>query len=283
MRLMSFEQGGKASYGIATDKGVIDLGARMGGEYPTLLSLIEGNAFAAAEKAAAGQGDDFAQTDVNFLPVIPRPNKIVCIGLNYEDHRIETGRQVSGYPVMFPRYANCQVGHGEPMVKPRNSDRFDYEGEMAVIIGTPGRHIAQADALDHIAGYSCYNDGSVRDFQGHTHQFLPGKNFSGTGAFGPWMVTTDEIPDPTTLTLTTRLNGKVMQQANTDRLIFNIPFLIQYISSFMALEAGDVIVSGTPGGVGDKRKPPVYMKNGDTVEVEVTGIGTLVNPVVNEA
>jgi len=282
MRLMSFEQGGKASYGVATDKGVVDLGARIGGEYPTLLSLIEGKAFAAAEKAAAGQGDDFAQADVTFLPVIPRPNKIVCIGLNYEDHRIETGRQVSGYPVMFPRYANCQVGHGQAMVKPRNSDRFDYEGEMAVIIGTPGRHVSQADALNHVAGYSCYNDGSVRDFQGHTHQFLPGKNFTGTGAFGPWMVTTDDIPDPTALTLTTRLNGQVMQQANTDQMIFNIPFLIEYISSFMALEAGDVIVSGTPGGVGDKRKPPVYMKAGDTVEVEVTQIGTLVNPVVNE-
>ncbi len=283
MRLMSFEQDGKASYGVVTDKGVVDLGARIGGDYPTLLSLIEGNAFAAAEKAAAGQGDDFAQTDVNFLPVIPRPNKIICIGVNYDDHRIETGRKVSGYPVMFPRYANCQVGHGQAMVKPRNSDRFDFEGEMAVIIGTPGRHISKADALNHVAGYSCYNDGSVRDFQGHTHQFLPGKNFSNTGAFGPWMVTADEIPDPSTLTLTTRLNGTVMQHANTDQLIFNIPHLIEYISSFMALEAGDVIVSGTPGGVGDRRTPPVYMKDGDTVEVEVTGIGTLVNPVVNEA
>lgn len=283
MRLMSFEQAGKASYGVATDKGVIDLGARIGGEYPTLLSVIEGGAFAAAEKAAAGVGDDFAQTDVAFLPVIPRPNKIVCIGLNYEEHRIETGREVSGYPVMFPRYANCQVGHGQPMVKPRNSDRFDYEGEMAVIIGKPGRHIAQADALGHIAGFSCYNDGSVRDFQRHTHQYMPGKNFTATGAFGPWMVTSDEIADHTRLTLTTRLNGQVLQQADTDQMIFNVPFLIEYISSFMALEAGDVIVSGTPGGVGDKRKPPVYMKDGDTVEVDVTGIGTLVNPVVNEA
>lgn len=283
MRLMSFEQAGKASYGIATDKGVIDLGARMGGDHPTLLSVIQGKAFGAAEKAAAGLADDFAQTDVTFLPVIPRPTKIVCIGLNYEEHRIETGRQVSGYPVMFPRYANCQVGHGQPMVKPRNSDRFDYEGEMAVIIGKPGRHISQADALSHIAGFSCYNDGSVRDFQGHTHQYMPGKNFTATGAFGPWMVTSDEIADHTKLTLTTRLNGQVMQQANTDQLIFNVPFLIEYISSFMALEAGDVIVSGTPGGVGDKRKPPVYMKDGDTIEVDVTGIGTLVNPVVNEA
>jgi len=283
MRLMSFEQGGKASYGVATDTGVIDLGARLGDDYPTLLSLIEGNGQAAAAKAASGQDDDHALGDITFLPVIPRPNKIICVGLNYEDHRIETGRQPSGYPVMFPRYANCQVGHGVAMVKPRNSDRFDYEGEVAVIIGTPGRHVSQDDALNHVAGYSCYNDGSVRDFQGHTHQFLPGKNFTATGAFGPWMVTADEIPDPSRLTLTTRLNGEVMQKANTDQLIFNIPFLISYISSFMALEAGDVIVSGTPGGVGDRRNPPVYMKDGDTVEVEVSGIGTLVNPVANES
>lgn len=282
MRLMSFEKDGKASYGVATDNGVIDLGARIGAEYPTLLSLVQGNGQAAAAKAAAGQGDDFAQSDVTFLPVIPQPPKIICVGLNYDDHRIETGRQPSGYPVLFPRYANCQVGHGQAMVKPRNSDRFDYEGEMAVIIGKPGRHLTQEEALDHVAGYSCYNDGSVRDFQGHTHQFLPGKNFTATGAFGPWMVTSDEITDPSTLTLTTRLNGEVMQHADTDHMIFNVPFLISYISSFMALEAGDVIVSGTPGGVGDRRNPPVYMKGGDTTEVEITGIGTLVNPVVNE-
>lgn len=283
MRLMSFEKNGKRSYGVVEGDGVIDLGPRLGERYPDLLALIAGDALGAAREAAAGARTDFRLDEVTFLPVIPRPPKIVCVGLNYEDHRIETGREPTGYPVLFPRYANCQIGHRQPMVKPKNSDMFDYEGELAVVIGRAGRHLPREEALGHIAGYACYNDGSVRDFQSHTHQFMPGKNFTATGAFGPWMVTTDEIPDPTRLTLTTRLNGKVMQNARTDQLIFNIPHLISYMSSFMALEPGDVLVTGTPGGVGMKRNPPVFMKAGDTIEVEISGIGTLVNPIATEA
>jgi 2-keto-4-pentenoate hydratase/2-oxohepta-3-ene-1,7-dioic acid hydratase in catechol pathway len=283
MRLMTYEVNGKTSFGVAEGEGVIDLGAAMGGKYADILSLLEADAVTEAGAAAAGRTPDHALADVTYLPVIGNPNKIICVGLNYEEHRIETGREPSGYPVLFPRYANCQVGHQQPMVKPVNSDRFDYEGEMAVIIGKGGRHIAREDALSHVAGYSCYNDGSIRDFQGHTHQYMPGKNFTGTGGFGPWMVTSDELPDPTVMTLTTRLNGKIVQQAQTDQMIFNIPHVISYISSFMALQPGDVIASGTPGGVGAKRTPPLFMKDGDTVEVEITRIGTLVNPIVNEA
>ncbi|WP_417514383.1 fumarylacetoacetate hydrolase family protein [Minwuia sp.] len=282
MRLMTFEAEGKTSFGIVEGEGVIDLGVAMDGKYDDLLSLIEADAMAEAAAAAKGRSADHALSDVTFLPVIPNPHKIVCVGLNYEDHRIETGREPTGYPVLFPRYANCQVGHAQPMVKPVNSDMFDYEGEMAVIIGKAGRHVSREDALDHVAGYSCYNDGSVRDWQSHTHQFMPGKNFTATGAFGPWMVTTDDIPDPSALTLTTRLNGQVVQNADTDQLIFNIPFVISYISSFMELQPGDVIASGTPGGVGMKRTPPLFMKDGDTVEVEITGIGTLRNGIVDE-
>ncbi|MEC9345657.1 MAG: fumarylacetoacetate hydrolase family protein [Pseudomonadota bacterium] len=281
MRLMSFTKDGKAGFGAVSDGGVVDLGPLMGG-IADLKGLIAAGATGAAARATAGRKPDFALDAVSFLPVIPNPDKIVCVGLNYDDHRIETGREPTGYPVLFPRFANCQVGHGQAMVKPRNSDMLDYEGELAVIIGTACRHVPQADALSKIAGYACYNDGSVRDFQSHTHQFLPGKNFTATGAFGPWMVTADEIPDPTALTLTTRLNGQVMQNAKTDQLIFSIPYLIAYITSFMELVPGDVIVTGTPTGVGFKRNPPVFMKGGDTVEVEISGVGTLVNPLVNE-
>ena len=203
------------------------------------------------------------------------------VGLNYAAHIEETGREDSDYPVLFSRYADCQVGHMQPMIKPARSDRFDYERELAVIIGKAGRDIAADAALGHVAGYACYNDGSVRDYQRHTHQFLPGKNFPATGAFGPWMVTADEIPDPSALTLETRLNGEVMQHATTNLLIFTIPDLIVYISEWSELHPGDVIVTGTPGAVGARRTPPVYMSQGDVIEVEISDLGLLANPIVN--
>jgi len=283
MRLMTYEVNGKTSFGAVEGDGVIDLSAAMGGKYADIRSILEAGALQEAAAAAKGRSADHALSDITYLPVIPNPNKIICVGLNYEEHRIETGRDPTGHPVLFPRYANCQVGHQQPMVKPVNSDKFDYEGEMAVIIGKAGRHVSREDALGLVAGYSCYNDGSIRDYQNHTHQYMPGKNFTATGGFGPWMVTIDDIPDPTVMTLTTRLNGEVVQQANTDQMIFNIPHVIAYITSFMELQPGDVIASGTPGGVGAKRTPPLWMKDGDTVEVEITGIGTLVNPIVAEA
>jgi len=281
MKLVSYRRNGAAGYGVVKDDGIVDIGSRLSSA-PTLRALLETDGLEKARELASTSDADFALSEITFDPVIPDPAKIVCIGLNYHDHVQETGREVTPYPTLFPRYPASQCGHQQPMIKPRESDKLDYEGELAVIIGKGGRRIAKDAALGHVAGYSCYNDGSVRDWQGHTSQFMAGKTFVGTGGFGPWMVTADEIPDPSTMTLTTRLNGEVMQQSTTDLLITPIPDLIAYISTILPLEPGDVIVSGTPGGVGFKRKPPVYMKDGDTVEIEISKIGTLVNPVVAE-
>jgi 2-keto-4-pentenoate hydratase/2-oxohepta-3-ene-1,7-dioic acid hydratase in catechol pathway len=282
MKLASVRIGDRDTYGIVREDEFLDVGAALKGKFPTLKSALAAGALDDVA-GAADSATEHSLGDIASRPVITEPGKIVCVGLNYEDHRIETGREPSGYPVLFSRFADCQCGHEEAMIRPRNSDKFDYEGELAAIIGRRGRHVSQNDALSIVAGYACYNDGSIRDFQSHTHQFLPGKNFPGTGAFGPWMVTADEIPDPSKLELTTRLNGEQMQHAFTDQMIFNVPFLISYLSSFMALEPGDVIVTGTPGGVGFKRNPPVFMKAGDIVEVEISGIGTLKNPIKDEA
>jgi len=282
MKLMSFARGGKPSWGAVVDGGVADLGAKLGGKYPSLRAVLEAGALGEAAKAADGATADAALDDVAFLPVIPDPDKVLCVGLNYKSHIEETGRSDSDYPVLFTRFADTQVGHGQPMIRPKASTAYDYEGELAVIIGKTGRHVAQPDALKHVAGYACYNDGSIRDWQRHTHQFTPGKNFAGTGGFGPWMVTADEIPDPGSMHLVTRLNGEVMQDATTDLLIFTVPVLIEYISTFTALNPGDVIITGTPGGVGFKRDPQVFMKAGDTVEIEIDKIGTLANPIADE-
>jgi 2-keto-4-pentenoate hydratase/2-oxohepta-3-ene-1,7-dioic acid hydratase in catechol pathway len=218
-------------------------------------------------------------TDANWLPVIPDPGKIICIGLNYEKHRQETGREVVANPTIFTRFADSQTGHDTSIVLPLESENLDYEGEMAVIIGKGGRRILANAALDHVAGYSCYNDGSVRDWQAHSIQFIPGKNWPETGSFGPWMVTPDEFGTLGPQRLQTRLNGQVMQDATLDEMIFPVARLIEYVSTFTPLAPGDVIVSGTPGGVGAKRNPPVFMQQGDRVEVEIDGIGILSNTI----
>ena len=279
MKFASFTHAGKAGYGLVTDGGIVDL-ARRFPEAPTLRAFIAGGLGRAA--AYAGAPADFALADVTLAPVIPDPDKIVCVGLNYHDHVVETGRTVTPNPMLFARYAGSQVGDGEALVKPLESDEFDYEGELAVIIGKGGRRISEADALSHVAGYACYNDASVRDWQRHTSQFMPGKTFAATGGFGPWMVSADEIGDPTRLTLTTRLNGTEVQRTTVDLMITPIPTLIAYTSTILPLQPGDVIVSGTPGGVGARRTPKLFMKDGDVVEVEVSGIGVLRNPVVAE-
>ena len=214
---------------------------------------------------------------MRLLPVIPNPGKIVCVGLNYGDHVRETGREITEKPTLFLRVAESQVAHGEDIVLPPESSRLDYEGEIAVVIGQGGRRIAEADAWEHIAGYACYNDGSIRDWQTATPQWTAGKNFWRTGGFGPWMVTRDEIRDDQVMTLVTRLNGEEMQRTTTDKLIHSIPRQIAHISAFTPLAPGDVIVTGTPGGVGAKRNPPVWMKAGDIVEIEVDAIGVLRN------
>lgn len=281
MRLIHFSHDGRASFGAIAEGGVVDLAGRLG-TVAGIRQLLENDAIDQAQRCVADAAADFPLDAVTLLPPVLDPPRIFCAGVNYDEHRQETGRSKTDNPVVFMRCAEANVGHGGALLRPRESTRFDYEGELAVVIGRPGRRIARADALQHIAGYACFNDGSVRDWQRHTHQFTPGKNWDGTGGFGPWLVTADEIADPARLTLTTRLNGQIVQQSGTDKMIFDIPDLIAYVSTFTMLRPGDVIATGTPGGVGDKRTPPLYMKQGDVVEVEVTGVGTLTNPIVDE-
>ena len=283
MKLVSFISDGRAGYGVVKDGAVIDLGRRLGDRWPTLRALLAAGALAEAGRAARDAAPDLPLEEVELAPVIPDPDKIICVGLNYRAHVEETGRTVTEKPALFARFAGSQVGHLRPLVKPKVSDEFDYEGELAVVIGKGGRHIPAERALEHVAGYSCYNEGSVRDWQRHTSQYLAGKSFAGTGGFGPWLVTADEIADPSRLTLETRLNGQVVQHTTTDLMITPVPEQIAYISTILPLLAGDVIVSGTPGGVGVKRRPPLFMRPGDVVEVEISGVGVLRNPVIAEA
>ena len=277
MKLATYQSPKGIGYGIVTDKGIVDLSSRIGSRFPDLRALIAGNGIEEARKAAAGATPDFQTSQIKWLPVIPNPDKIICVGLNYEDHRVETGREKTENPALFIRLNDSQVGHDQPLVRPHESKTFDYEAEIAVVIGKGGRRISQEKSWDHIAGYSCYNDGSVRDWQRHTVQWTAGKNFFQTGGFGPWMVTADEIPANTVMTMTCRLNGQEMQRATTEMMIFKIPALIEYISTFTNLVPGDVIVTGTPGGVGARRTPPVWMNPGDTVEIEIDKIGILRN------
>jgi 2-keto-4-pentenoate hydratase/2-oxohepta-3-ene-1,7-dioic acid hydratase in catechol pathway len=279
MKLCSFIHDGVPSYGLVTDAGIVDLGKRFA--EPTLRDFLAAGDLGRAA-ALAGEPADYAFDAVAHAPVIPNPDKIICVGLNYHAHIEETGREETPNPVLFARYAGSQIGHDAPLLKPLESDQFDYEGELAVIIGKQGRRISEADALEYVAGYACYNDASVRDWQKHTHQFMPGKTFADTGAFGPWMVTADEIPDPTALHLQTRLNGQVVQDTGVNLLVTSIPRLIAYCSTILPLLPGDVIVSGTPGGVGARRNPPLWMKDGDVCEVEISGIGVLSNPIKAE-
>ncbi|WP_375304293.1 fumarylacetoacetate hydrolase family protein [Bradyrhizobium sp. A11] len=281
MKLLSFIADGRTSFGAVKDNGVVDLGARMKG-CTTLRQLLETGGVAEAAKLVASTAPDHPLERITFLPVVPDPGKIICVGLNYRDHVVETGRTVTEKPALFARFACSQVGHLRPIVKPKVSDDFDYEGELALVIGKQGRHIPTDRALGHVAGYSCYNEGSVRDWQRHTSQFLSGKTFADSGSFGPWLVTADEIPDPSKLSLQTRLNGTVVQDTTTDLLITAIPELIAYISTICPLDPGDVIVTGTPGGVGARRTPPLWMRPGDIVEVEISGIGILRNTVIAE-
>ena len=282
MKFASFKVNGATSWGLIDGNEVADLGAAVRDRFPDLKSAIAASTLAEVAKAAA-KAARHPLSSITWLPVIPNPDKILCIGLNYENHRKETGREEVENPTVFGRFANSQTGHLANIVRPRVSPHLDYEGELALIIGKPGRYISRQDAWGHIAGYACYNEGSVRDYQRHTSQFTPGKNFPDTGAFGPWMVTPDEAGDLGPLRLQTRLNGEVMQDTTISQMIFDIPRQIEYCSAFTRLEPGDVIVTGTPGGVGSRRTPPVWMKSGDVVEVEIDRIGLLRNVVADEA
>lgn len=275
MRLASFRRSdGTASYGRLAADTIFDLAGAAGGSLRQAL---------AAGRLPRDGGTPVPLADVALLPPIPDPAKILCIGLNYTSHIDEMGSAKLQYPTVFTRWADTLVADGQPLVRPRATERFDYEGELAVVIGKGGRAIGRADAPAHVAGYAVFNDASVRDWQRHSGQFTPGKNFPATGGFGPVLVTPDEVGDLGAQRVQTRLNGELMQDQPVSDLIFDVPALIEYLSAFTPLAPGDVIVTGTPGGVGDGRKPPVYLVPGDVVEVSIGTIGTLRNPVTGEA
>jgi 2-keto-4-pentenoate hydratase/2-oxohepta-3-ene-1,7-dioic acid hydratase in catechol pathway len=279
MRLASFERHGRASFGVVVGDGIVDASERLAGRPRSLREALAAGAIPLLERLAVMR-PDFPLSDVTLAPVIPdAAAKLICVGVNYMPHIKEMGRERPERPVLFVRFRDSIVGHGQPLLKPRESEQFDFEGELAVVIGKRARRVSKETALDYVAGYSCFNDGSVRDFQRHSPQFTPGKNFHASGAFGPWLVTTDHIADPRKLTLITRLNGTVMQHESVSELCFDVPQLIEYCSTWAQLEPGDVIVTGTPGGVGAARKPPVWMQPGDTIEIEISSIGALRNTV----
>jgi acylpyruvate hydrolase len=283
MRFTAFKDGNGTGLAASAD-GANWRGLREGDKnYPgSLVEILrKGTLAEAGEALLAGNSVDLG--NVSILPPISNASKILCVGLNYVDHAAEGGMKVPDYPTVFARFNSSLVGHGAPLVCPKISEQFDYEGEMVAVIGRGGRAISEADALSHVAGYSVFNDGSVRDYQLRTPQWTIGKNFDGTGAFGPSFVTADELPEGAAgLRIQTRLNGRVLQDASTDNLVFSVARLVSLISAAMTLEAGDVIVTGTPAGVGLSYKPPIFMKEGDVCEVEIERLGLLSNPVVNE-
>jgi 2-keto-4-pentenoate hydratase/2-oxohepta-3-ene-1,7-dioic acid hydratase in catechol pathway len=286
MRFVSFLQGGKEDWGCVVGDKVAPLAAHTG--HASLAEFIGSPDWERRDRIAAGVAAELPLAGLTLLPVIPRPEKIVCAVRNYMDHHQEVlaaglQRELSEEPPIFLRVWRSQVGHGQPVIRPRVSDSLDWEGELAVIIGQPGRDIPEARAWEHVAGYSIYNDVSVREWQFHAKQIASGKNFEGTGPFGPWMVTSDELDARKPLKLETRLNGETMQASHTGHLIFSIPKLIAYSSTIFTLVPGDVIATGTPAGVGWSRKPPRFMHAGDVVEVQIEGIGVLRNPVIDQA
>lgn len=286
MRLLSYSLAGRDTWGAVVGDQVTDLAAVTG--IPTLAEFIASPRWADRESIARQSTPVAPLAGLAFLPPIPRPEKIVCAVRNYMDHHQEVlaagmHRELSEEPPIFLRVWRSQVAHGLPIVRPHVSDSLDWEGELAVIIGRAGRNITEAAAWDHIAGYSIYNDGSIREWQFHAKQIASGKNFESTGGFGPWMVTADEIAPGRELKLETRLNGETVQSSHTGHMIFSIPKLIAYASTIFTLVPGDVIITGTPAGVGWSRKPPRFMKPGDVCEIEIEGIGVLRNPVVQQA
>ncbi|MBB5687739.1 fumarylacetoacetate hydrolase family protein [Sphingobium boeckii] len=286
MKLISFEHNGRASYGIARADGIIDLGKHLGSEFPTLKKLLAADALDRAA-ALADQAADVAFDAISYLPVIPNPMHLWCLALNYVEHHKEVesaGRvqELPKKPALFLRAADSMTGHQQPLRAPAASEQFDYEGELAVIIGKGGRNISEADAMSHVAGFAVFNDGSIRDWQFHTKQITPGKNFYQTAALGPQMVTADEIADVDNLSVKTWLNGQLVQDGNTRDMLFKIPAFIAYASIVAPLVPGDVLATGTPSGVGFSRKPPLWMKAGDRCEIEIEGVGRLSNPVMAE-
>lgn len=279
MIFASFEFEGSPAWGAYRGGRLCPVDPPFAKRFPDLKAAIAADALSEAGRSLVGGP---APADVRFLPVVPEPSKIVGIGMNYLAHTAELKREQPEAPSLFARFPDSLVGHAQPIVRPKVSRQFDFEGELAVIIGRTARHVAARDAFDYIAGYSCFLDGSLRDYQYRTSQFTAGKNFHRSGAFGPWMVTADELGDPQQLGLRTIVSGEVMQDGNTRDMVFGIGELIEFLSAIFPLEAGDVIATGTPSGVGAGRKPPRWLAPGDVVEVEIEGIGTLRNEVVAE-
>ncbi|MEU4169240.1 fumarylacetoacetate hydrolase family protein [Streptomyces sp. NPDC026665] len=283
MRLVTFQYEGRTGFGRLTDgDAIVECGPLLGPALQSVRAVLEAGALEEVRRATEGRPAELRLADVRLLPPVPDPSKILCAGVNYRDRREETSQPEVRYPTIFTRFADSQTGHETPLLRPAETEQFDFEGELAVVIGRPGRRIAPEAAFDHVAGYACYQDASVRDWQMHAGQWITGKTFPGTGGFGPALVTADEVPDITALHLTTRVNGEVMQSASVADLIFTIPQLIAYVSTFTPLAAGDVLVTGTPGGVGLFRDPQVFLHEGDVVEVEIDTIGTLRNHVTKD-
>ena len=284
MRIVHFEKGGVPGIAVDNGSGWHGLTRRESGFPGTLPELIANGAdlLRASRDLLLMHAIDLST--VRILPPVPKPPKILCVGLNYDDHLEESGLKKPVYPEIFARFATSLIAHSEPIRLPRESNTLDYEAELAVVIGRGGRRITRDRALDHVAGYSLFNDATIRDFQLRTPQWTMGKNFDGTGAFGPWLVTPDSLPPGAHgLRIQGRLNGQVMQDSSVDKLIFSVPALIEMISVAISLEPGDVIITGTPGGVGAARKPPVYMQPGDVFEVEIEEMGVLSNPIQRES
>jgi 2-keto-4-pentenoate hydratase/2-oxohepta-3-ene-1,7-dioic acid hydratase in catechol pathway len=277
MKLASYVADGKPAYGVVADDGSV---TTIRGRHATLEDAIAAGAYDEVRRAAEGAKPDQDLKGLRFLPTITDPGKILCVGINYSSHAAELGHAGAAKPNIFTKFTDCLAAHEGQIWRPKASVQFDFEGELAVVIGRGGRAIPADEALRHVAGYTCFCDGSVRDFI--KVSLIAGKNFPMTSPLGPWMVTADEIPDPSKLTLTTRLNGVQMQHSGTEMLMHDVPALIAYCSTFTALAPGDIIATGTPDGVGAKRTPPVWMKAGDVLEVEISKIGTLRSHVVDE-
>jgi 2-keto-4-pentenoate hydratase/2-oxohepta-3-ene-1,7-dioic acid hydratase in catechol pathway len=284
MHLATFRANGRVSYGAVTGNGIVDLGRKLT-KYPTLLDLIRADAIDEARAAATGSADH-ALKDVKLLPPVPGAEKIICVGINYADRNAEyaDNRQQGKYPNLFVRFPGSFVGSGEALVRPKASEKLDYEGEIVLVIGREGRHIPRERALDHVAGLTLANEGTIRDWVRHgTLNVTQGKNWESSGSIGPWVTTTDAADPGKPLHLMTRVNGETRQDETTERLIWDFPELIRYISMFTKLKPGDLILTGTPTGAGTHANPPVWLKPGDTLEIEVPEIGVLRNTVVDEA
>lgn len=282
MKLLSYRLGTEVRFGAVKDDGLVDLGRALGNRYESLADVLTPERLQEVRRAVENAAADVALEGLSYAPVIPNPSRILCVGVNYSDHAAEAARPVTAHPTIFLRVVESVVAHGEPILRPRVSGDLDYEGELAVIIGRPGQYIPKERALDHVAGYSCFNDASIRDWQAHNPSPTPGKNFYRCGSFGPWLVTADEAGDPAKLTLSTTLNGVEVQRVTTDLMINDIPTVIAYVSAWTPLRTGDVISTGTPAGVGMGRKPPLWMKPGDTVEVTISRVGTLRNTIEDD-